>query len=172
MNRTRTDDQFLVLAIHQTDSHIISDSYIVRLDDQLEAHEVDAHHSIVNSLHQADARVRALKATASSVAESFDGLVHKYHIGQKHRHARKAFKGYSGHFSESTVDAIRALKGVKYVERDSIVWASEIAVERGAPWVSRPSQLSALRSRSVWRAGGGLVCGVEAGHLVAKTLLH
>jgi len=43
-------------------------------------------------------------------------------------------KGYSGAFSENTIEKIRSLSDVDYIERDQIVWASEL--EKGAPWVS------------------------------------
>ncbi|GAA5897415.1 hypothetical protein JCM8208_003266 [Rhodotorula glutinis] len=119
-----------------TNAHIVRDSYIIVLDDSLEAHEVDRHHAHVESLHRADQRLRSLKAQgAGSPHEALDGVKHKFHVGgQKHRRNRRQnqLKGYAGSFSESTVDAIRAMKGVKYVERDSIVHASD--VEKGAPW--------------------------------------
>jgi cerevisin len=140
-----------------TDSHIIRDScapstalcytsrnlfptnphrYLIVLQDHLEPHEVDSHHAHVHSLHQADVRMRTLKALTepSAAVADLEGIVHKFSIGKKaNKAARKALKGYAGKFSESTIDAIRAMKGVKFVERDSVVWASE--VEKGAPWV-------------------------------------
>lgn len=133
-----------------TDAHIIRDSYIIVLQDHLEEHNIVAHHEQVESLHKADLRLMALKASSSgspntvAVGGDFDGLEgigHKYHVGKNS--GKKGFKGYSGKFSSSTLDAIRTLKEVKYVERDSVVWASEI--EKGAPWVSL--SLSILHSR-------------------------
>ncbi|GAA5977346.1 hypothetical protein JCM11641_000070 [Rhodosporidiobolus odoratus] len=121
-----------------TNSHIVRDSYLVVLHDGLEDHEIDQHHSHVDSLHQADERSRLLAAADASGLEfpPLHGIKHKYNVGgKKHRGKRqgkKLLKGYSGRFSASTVDAIRAMKGVKYVERDSVVWASDI--EKGAPW--------------------------------------
>lgn len=140
-----------------TDSHIVRDSYLVILQDHLEPHEVSRHHSHVKMLHAADERVRHLKASsavtsAAVVPTGLDGIVHEFSIGKKAR--SKKVHGYSGKFSESTLDAIRALPDVKFVERDSIVWAFE--VEKGAPWVSHPSpppshRLS--RSTAVERSG-------------------
>lgn len=119
-------------------SHVVKDSYLIVLHEH--ADHV-AHYQHVEALHSADTRLRALKAssgdgfaTAAAVAETeFEGLKHKYEIGRNDK-GQKAYKGYAGKFSESVVDAIRAHPEVKYVERDSIVWASE--VEKGAPWVS------------------------------------
>ncbi|KAK4694136.1 hypothetical protein P7C70_g8790, partial [Phenoliferia sp. Uapishka_3] len=110
-----------------TDSHIIRDSYLIILHDHLESHHIEQHHQLVEKIHKADKRLRVLKDTAG---EELEGLVHRFSVGKKSE--GKKLKGYSGKFSESTLDAIRALPEVKYVERDSIVWASE--VEKGAPW--------------------------------------
>ncbi|GAA5857251.1 hypothetical protein JCM8547_009399 [Rhodosporidiobolus lusitaniae] len=110
----------------ETNSHIVRDSYLVVLEDHLDERDVDEHHSLVASAHR------------SLASPHHKGIKHKYHVGGKRKHGRKhssgkkQLKGYSGHFSEQTVDAIRALKGVKYVERDSLVWASDL--EKGAPW--------------------------------------
>lgn len=116
-----------------TSSHLVKDSYLIVLQDDLLDHHIANHHLEVESLHRADSRLRQLKsgvAGAIGQAEAaFEGVVHKFHVNKK---SRKGLKGYSGHFAESVVDAIRAMPHVKYVERDSVVWASE--VERGAPW--------------------------------------
>ncbi|GAA5902635.1 hypothetical protein JCM5296_000728 [Sporobolomyces johnsonii] len=122
---------------YETDGHIVRDSYLIVLEDHLLPHEIDEHHDTVDALHTADVRMRLLKASDGSEA-THEGVKHKFHIGGNkhgHRHGGKKgsqLKGYSGHFSESTVDAIRAMKGVKYIERDSLVWASDL--EKGAPW--------------------------------------
>ncbi|GAA5994769.1 S8 family peptidase [Rhodotorula paludigena] len=124
----------------ETDAHILRDAYLVVLDDSLADHEVDEHHASVDALHAADQQVRALKADGAPTAP-LRGTKHRFHVGgNKHGHrraarkaaAKKQLRGYAGSFSESTVDAIRAMKGVKYVERDSLVWASDL--ERNAPW--------------------------------------
>lgn len=122
------------------DAHIVADSYIIVLKDHLEAHHIEAHHKQVEALHANDFKLQTLLASSSGSnvnaipVQEFEGIAHKYHVGKNSGKKVKGFKGYSGKFSSSTVDAIRSLKDVKYVERDSIVWASE--VEKGAPWVS------------------------------------
>lgn len=114
-------------------SHLVKDSYLIVLQDELLDHHISNHHLEVESLHRADSRLRQLKAGVAGVIDqaehALEGVVHKFHVNKK---SKKGLKGYSGKFSESVVDAIRAMPHVKYVERDSIVWASEI--ERGAPW--------------------------------------
>ncbi|KAM0793080.1 hypothetical protein ACM66B_000563 [Microbotryomycetes sp. NB124-2] len=124
-------------AVVHTNAHIVTDSYLVVLDDELEHEQVEQHHAHVEALHAADSRVRQLKQldqTEQFVEQAiYNGIKHKFHLGSRntHRHGKK-MRGYAGHFSPSTLDAIRALKGVKYVEKDSIVFTQD--VERGAPW--------------------------------------
>lgn len=116
------------------------------LEDELASPEVEDHHAQVEAIHEADSRINLLKAAdeasspRSSSSRKHHGVKHKFHIGgNKHGHRRNAYKskqlkGYTGSFSESTLDAIRAMKGVKYVERDSVVKTFEL--EKMAPWVS------------------------------------
>ncbi|GAA5864586.1 hypothetical protein JCM3774_005175 [Rhodotorula dairenensis] len=125
-----------------TNEHIIRDSYIVVLDDHLDQDDIAQHHAHVQSLH---ARHQSL------VDDVYHGIKHTFYVGGKRIHhslasrdatasatnaasgpRRKQLKGYSGHFPEQLVDEIRALKGVKYVERDSVVKTQD--VENGAPW--------------------------------------
>ncbi|GAA5955255.1 hypothetical protein JCM3765_003260 [Sporobolomyces pararoseus] len=129
---------------YEVDSHIVRDSYIVVLEDDLASPEVEDHHAQVEAIHEADTRINLLKAAdeasspRSSSSRKHHGVKHKFHIGgNKHGHRRNAYKskqlkGYTGSFSESTLDAIRAMKGVKYVERDSLVKTLEL--EKMAPW--------------------------------------
>uniref|UniRef100_A0A0K3CL16 Peptidase S8/S53 domain-containing protein n=1 Tax=Rhodotorula toruloides TaxID=5286 RepID=A0A0K3CL16_RHOTO len=116
-------------------AHIVEDSYIVVLDDSLTDHDIHQHHAHVDAVHS---HTEHALAQASSAHNRRHGVKHRFHVGGKrHSHARsrsaRKLKGYSGSFDERTVDQIRAMKGVKYVERDSLVWASDI--EKGAPWV-------------------------------------
>lgn len=117
-----------------TQSHIISDSYLVVLQDHLEDHEVERHHAHVHALHQHHQQLVSAQSEGAGAGPQLEGLVHKFNIGKKaNKQARQALKGYSGKFNAATLDAIRAMRDVKYVEHDSVVWATEI--ERGAPWV-------------------------------------
>ena len=128
-----------------TNDHVIRDSYIVVLDESLDQDDVAQHHAHVQSLH-------ARHQSSSLVDDVYRGIKHTFHVGGKREQhhlspreatasavngaglRRKQLKGYSGHFPEQLVDEIRALKGVKYVERDTIVKTQD--VENGAPWVS------------------------------------
>lgn len=139
------------LTTTSTDSHILSDSYLIVLQDHLNDDEIAQHHAQVDQVHRADMRMRHLKQQdvvgdavhdfVNAVETKYHGIKHKFHVGRKgNKRARKALKGYSGKFTPETLDAIRAMKDVKYVERDSIVYAQELEI--GAPWVSIEQALS------------------------------
>lgn len=127
------------LASAEADAHLIPNSYMVILEDHLAPHEIDAHHAQLAGVHGAEQRIRSFKRSSGAhqdLDDAFAGLAHQFHIGRP-GHGKRALKGYSGHFSDATIEAVRAMAGVKYVERDSLVQASE--VELGAPWVRTPS---------------------------------
>lgn len=42
--------------------------------------------------------------------------------------------GYSGYFLDETIDLIRRHPSVKFVELDSVVYADEFNIQKGAPW--------------------------------------
>lgn len=111
------------------DSHLIKDSYLIVLEDHLEDHEIVAHHAKVNWMHKA--HQRQMRSSIESFVEHA-GLRHSFKIGGKK--GKKTLKGYSGEYSDKTIQAVRAIQGVKYVERDSIVKTTEITAEKGAPW--------------------------------------
>lgn len=97
------------------ESHLVKDAYLVVLHKDAH-HKHDEHLSWVQSAHAQDA--------VNNFAQDLAGLRHQYDLGN--------LKGYAGHFSASVLEQIRSRPEVAYVERDSIVWASEI--EKGAPW--------------------------------------
>jgi cerevisin len=77
-----------------------------------------------------DAHVDWLQQVHAQDMAGHSGMRHSYDIG--------ALKGYSGTFSPDLLERIRSRPDVAYVERDSVVWASD--VEKGAPWVGRPAE--------------------------------
>jgi cerevisin len=59
-------------------------------------------------------------------------LVNGHEYGIHHVYDR-ILKGYAGRFSDITIDRIRSMPKVAYVERDQVVLAQE--TQSGAPWV-------------------------------------
>lgn len=75
--------------------------------------------------------VQAQHAVSSLAAEENCGLKHEYKFG------------YAGCFDDQTIEQIRAMPEVEYIERDQIVRINndtlaspDIKVQKGAPWVS------------------------------------
>ncbi|PFH62828.1 hypothetical protein XA68_11609 [Ophiocordyceps unilateralis] len=151
------------------ESQIIPDSYIIKLKDHVDDSAAREHHAWVTEMHtggeqqRLELRKRDLDSTA---AEIFTGMKHTYSIGN--------FRGYSGHFHESTMDKIRSHADVDYIEPDRTVHAMRPVeveekcdgeTEKQAPWgLARISHRNRLNfgtfNRYVFTADGGE--GVDA----------
>ncbi|ORY92092.1 peptidase S8/S53 domain-containing protein [Syncephalastrum racemosum] len=68
-------------------------------------------------------------------------------MGIQHTYVMPEWRGYSGRFSSATLDHIRRQPEVAYVERDTVVYASEM--QRNAPWgLARVSHRDTLSLRT------------------------
>ncbi|KAI8978229.1 peptidase S8/S53 domain-containing protein [Trametes punicea] len=100
----------------------VNNSYIVMLKDGIEPALMQNHMNFLETLHASD-----------PLSHLFDGLTHVYdaHV-----------KGYAGKFSEATIEQLRTLPEVEYVEKDQIVRTLEVerievekhATQTQAPW--------------------------------------
>ncbi|KAG9086218.1 serine protease, partial [Ceratobasidium sp. 392] len=108
---------------------LIPNQYIVVLKPEATVKDIHAHTLLVQEHHEA----------ADPFADS-PALTHVYDGD---------LKGYAGKFSDNTLDKIRALPEVDYVERDQVVYAitepATQSVQKGAPWglarISHPGKL-------------------------------
>ena len=100
--------------IPDTEPHnLINNSYIVMFKDGVHPSAFDEHFTFLSLMHD------------KSPLDSIDsGLKH---IWNDH------IKGYAGRFSAETIDFIRSLPEVDYIEQDQIVYAYK--TQRGSPWV-------------------------------------
>ncbi|KAK9467605.1 peptidase S8/S53 domain-containing protein [Lipomyces arxii] len=137
--------------------HVIADSYIIVFKKHVDAAAASTHHSWVRSVHDNSMKKRGLESPflASGIEH---GLKHVYDLTE-------SFKGYSGRFEASTIEQIRKNPDVLYVERDSMVFATELATEGNAPWgLARVSHRPALNfgtfNKYLFDAEGG--AGVTA----------
>ena len=116
------------LVAHEHPHGSVNNSYIVMLKDGIAPALLANHMNFLQTVHASDPE-----------GDAFAGLTHVYdgHI-----------KGYAGKFSAGTVDQIRLMPEVEYVEHDQIVRTLEVerynefevekhATQKGAPWVSR-----------------------------------
>jgi len=102
-----------------TESEIVPESYIVVLKDHVKEQKIMEHCGWVASLHDDD-------PLASSLLDPTVAA------GIKHTFNLPTVSGYTGRFSDRTLERIRQSPDVAYVERDSTVYASEL--QRNAPW--------------------------------------
>ncbi|KAI8372859.1 serine protease 1 [Radiomyces spectabilis] len=115
------------------DAEAVSDSYIVVLKDHVDTEKAHSHCGWVNNLHKRDAPLAELLD-----ADAAAGIKHTYNL--------PGWRGYAGKFTEETVHHIRQSPEVAYVERDTMMYTSEL--QRGAPWgLSRISHRDALTLR-------------------------
>ncbi|KAI8137808.1 serine protease 1 [Fennellomyces sp. T-0311] len=103
-----------------SEAEAISDSYIVVLKNHLNAESKDSHTSWVRSLsNEKDQGI-------------FDAWLHPDSIGIRHVYDMPGLSGYSGKFGKDVLDLIRRSEDVAFIERDSMVYTSEL--QRNAPW--------------------------------------
>ncbi|KAI0753438.1 peptidase S8/S53 domain-containing protein [Daedaleopsis nitida] len=124
------------LVAHEHPHGSVNNSYIVMLKDGIAPALMMNHFNFVDSVHSADPE-----------ASAYAGLTHVYdgHV-----------KGYAGRFSSGTVDQIRTMPEVEYIEHDQVVRTLEVerygefetqkhATQNGAPWgLARVSHRSKL----------------------------
>jgi cerevisin len=100
----------------------LNDSYIVVFKSDAQRAPVDHHMNFLAQAH-----------TQSFLAQDVDAGLRQVYDG----HVR----GYAGKFAPATVEAIRAMPEVAYIEHDQVVRISDEVdhdTQRGAPWVSHP----------------------------------
>ncbi|KAI9493513.1 serine protease [Zychaea mexicana] len=147
-NHINNDSELLAPLYVPSDAEAISDSYIVILKDHVDSTQALGYHCqwVSNSLVKRD-RTMSDYYLDSNVA-----------LGIKHTYDSPGWRGYSGKFSLEMLEYIRSSPDVAYVERDTMVYASEL--QRNAPWgLARISHRDELNLRSFnkypYEANGG-----------------
>lgn len=108
--------------------NVVKDSYIIVFHDDAEDALISQHFMWLdetNSQHILAKGGEQQPLSASS--EEGHGIKHMFNVAN-------SLKGYSGKFLPETIEAIRKNKLVKYVEHDSLVFATDFATEHDAPW--------------------------------------
>ncbi|RGB43520.1 cerevisin precursor [Rhizophagus diaphanus] len=113
-------------------AQIIPDSYIIVFKKHVDEVKVKYHHSCVNDYVSEEKRDLSKR-----------GLLDDFISGIKHTFDFDNFQGYSGRFSKEVLDKIRRSDEVAYVEKDQMVYATEL--QKNAPWgLARISHRSRL----------------------------
>lgn len=86
--------------LSSTQSKEVPNSYMVVFKKHVKDHHAKEHHDWVQSVHTKNSQERMeLRKKRSLTTEIFNGLKHTYNMG--------GMMGYSGHFDEETIEAIR-----------------------------------------------------------------
>ncbi|KAF8975528.1 serine protease, partial [Haplosporangium bisporale] len=101
--------------ITAAEADVIPDSYFVVFKNGIRAND---HSAWVHNLHKRDMSVNGIWDNITS------GVKHVYDMGE--------FQGIAGRFRPDVLDEIRKNPDVDYIERDQVVYASD--VQRNAPW--------------------------------------
>jgi len=145
--------------LSSTQSKEVPNSYMVVFKKHVKESNAKEHHDWVQSIHtkSSSERMELRKRSQFPVTtEVFDGLKHTYNI-------IGGMVGYSGHFDDETIEAIRRHPDVDYVERDSEVHTlgdDEHETEKNAPWgLARISHRDSLSfgtwNKYLYAADGG-----------------
>ncbi|KAG2225493.1 hypothetical protein INT45_010320 [Circinella minor] len=127
-------DAQLAPLFHAPDAEIINDSYIVVLKDHVDTNAAQSHcHSVGSFAKRGESLIEYLDTGAME--------------GIKLTYDTPGLRGYAGKFSLETLHHIRSSPEVAFVEKDSMMYASEM--QRNAPWgLSRISHRTELTLRT------------------------
>uniref|UniRef100_A0A093VAQ5 Alkaline protease 2 n=1 Tax=Talaromyces marneffei PM1 TaxID=1077442 RepID=A0A093VAQ5_TALMA len=131
----------------------VPDSYIIVFKDHVDSASAAAHHNWVQDIHSQHNELRK-RSQFPFAYDPFAGLKHTFNIAG-------SFLGYSGHFEENVIEAIRRHPDVDYIEKDSLVHTMEDpALEKNAPWgLARISHRESLSfgsfNKYLYAADGG-----------------
>jgi cerevisin len=95
---------------------LINDSYIVKFKRDVDTQMILSHLNFLEGAHNDD-----------PLAGDDSGLNHVYNS--------PIIKGYSGSFTQQTIERIRAQPEVEYIEQEQVVYALGHETQRNAPWV-------------------------------------
>lgn len=101
---------FQIGTIHENSAPVLStveanaipDAYIIKFKDHVGEAQAEKHHDWLQSVHSSGEQERLELRKRSSIFGSddvFDGLKHTFKMD--------GFKGYAGHFHESTIEQVR-----------------------------------------------------------------
>ncbi|EAT77703.2 hypothetical protein SNOG_14851 [Parastagonospora nodorum SN15] len=159
MMQTGTIHQGAAPIMSTTNAKEVPNSYMVVFKKHVKESHAKEHHDWVQSIHtkSESERMELRKRSQFPVTtEVFDGLKHTYNI-------IGGMFGYSGHFDDETIEAIRRHPDVDYIERDSEVHTmggDSHETEKNAPWgLARISHRDSLSfgtyNKYLYAADGG-----------------
>lgn len=145
--------------LSSSQSKEIADNYMIVFKKHVKHEHTKDHHDWVQNIHtksQNDRMELRKRSQFPVTTDVFEGLKHTYNIAG-------GILGYSGHFDEETIEAIRRHPDVDYIERDSEVHTlggDDYETEKNAPWgLARISHRDSLSfgtwNKYLYSADGG-----------------
>uniref|UniRef100_A0A1D1XW70 Subtilisin-like protease CPC735_031240 n=1 Tax=Anthurium amnicola TaxID=1678845 RepID=A0A1D1XW70_9ARAE len=116
-----SENENIAPLVSSESAQVIPDSYIIVFKKHVEETKVKYHHSCVHDYVSEEKRSLSKR-----------GLLSDFLSGIKHTFDFKNFQGYTGRFSKEVLDKIRRSDEVAYVEKDQVVYATEL--QNNAPW--------------------------------------
>jgi len=114
--RVATAQMPLAPVLTPSTSALINDSYIVMFKRDVNTQMMLSHFNFLEGAHSDD----PLAVDDSGLQRVYDSAT---------------TKGYSGSFTQQTIERIRAQPEVDYIEQDQVVYALGFETQRNAPWV-------------------------------------
>lgn len=131
------EDAAPLVATESASLNVIPHRYIIVFKENVKPEEIDFHKQWVSAEHMtaahalySDDPTNAFFAAASDEGvdvASVGGILDVFSI-------ENLMSGYFGYFLDDTIELIRRNPHVKFVEKDSRVFASEFDTQNGAPW--------------------------------------
>ncbi|KAH7066654.1 subtilisin-like protease-like protein [Paraphoma chrysanthemicola] len=103
----------------RAEDDFVPGKYIIQLKPDADIASIAAHHNTVREIH---ARNLARRNDGDESA----GIEQEYDFGD--------FKGYAGSFDDATIDELKALPEVLFVEPDYIMYTTALTTQSSAPW--------------------------------------
>lgn len=92
--------------LSSSNAEVVPNSYIIKFKKHVTDDKVSDHHTWIQKIHSSRMDLKK-RSQIPMVDDVFRGLKHTYKIGQD-------FMGYSGHFDEDTIEAVRRHPDVSY----------------------------------------------------------
>lgn len=159
---------------------IVPHKYIVIFKKSVDQTFLNFNKEIINEFQMTElSKLRSSDPTNQFfvTTESIDGVSNHGGVVESFHIESSSISGLSGYFLKSTIDMIKRMPEVEFIEQDSIVTINELQTQRGAPWgLARISHRSPLNlgsfNKYLYESNGGedvisyiIDTGINEGHV-------
>lgn len=120
-----------VITTHSASKNLIPYSYIIVFKKGVTSEDIDFHRDLISTLHEESvSKLRESDPNHSFFVSNENGetgYTGDFSVGD-------LLKGYTGYFTDDTLELISKHPAVAFIERDSRVFATDFETQNGAPW--------------------------------------